>query len=224
MSNTYPYYPILMNIREQACLVIGGGRVAFRKIKSLLQAGAHVTVISPEAVSEVIKMAENGSITFQPRSYQSGDMAGFRLVFAATDNRAVNEACRNEAEERGILLNVVDVPDLCNFIMPAVHRQGDLMLMASSQGSSPMMAKRIRREFQERYGPEYAVVTSIMGEFRLKAFTDLPDISHRKALFHYLVEEGPVDEALKLPESDARQLLKTAYEQYVTMKHKEVSK
>lgn len=205
------YFPILLQLKNQSCLVLGGGRVACRKTVSMLQAGARVTVISPEVVSELMEMARDEKINWIQRPYQYGDLAGYRIAFAATNQPEVHEACRKEAESCGTLLNVVDVTDLCDFIMPAVHQQGDLLMMVCSQGTSPMLSKRLRKELQERYGPEYGTLTTVMGELRLQAFQDLQEIRQRTRMFRYLIEEGPMDEALKLPEAEARELLWQAY-------------
>lgn len=217
------YFPILLLLTGHPCLVIGGGQVAFRKIQSLLQAGGRVTVISPYMAPELEALAATHAPGTQPdgdaslrlvyRPYASGDMQGYRLAFAATGNREVNEACRREAEAAGVLLNVVDVPDLCDFIMPAVHQQGDLLFMVCSQGKSPMLTKRLRKELQQRYGPAYGLAAQVMGELRQQAFQDLPDIRRRREVFRHLIEDGPLDEALTLPSEEARQHLWAAYRQ-----------
>ncbi|MEN1761294.1 bifunctional precorrin-2 dehydrogenase/sirohydrochlorin ferrochelatase [Anoxynatronum sibiricum] len=219
------YFPILLQLTGHPCLVIGGGRVAYRKIESLLQAGARVTVISPQMVPELEALAAAHAAEAQPEGkaslrlirqpYALGDLKGYRLAFAATGNREVNEACRQEAEHCGVLLNVVDVPDLCDFIMPAVHQQGDLLFMVCSQGKSPMLTKRLRKELQQRYGPAYGRVAEVMGELRQQAFQDLPDIHHRREVFRHLIEDGPLDEALTLPPEEARQHLWAAYGQMI---------
>ena len=206
------YFPILLNLKDQPCLVIGGGMVAYRKVGSLLQAGARVRVISPETVAQLEALADSGDIALEKRHYRSGDLKNCRLAFAATNQRAVNEACRKEAMETGVLLNVVDVPDLCDFIMPAVHQQGDLLLMVCSQGKSPMLSKRIRKEFEKRYGPAYGYVSRVLGHMRTQAFKDFSDIHQRKALFQHLIEEGPIDQALTASEKNAETILWKAYE------------
>lgn len=205
------YFPILLSLKNQPCCVIGGGRVAYRKVTSLLQAGATVKVISPETVDELDVLACSGDITLEKRNYQLGDLTGCRLAFAATNQQQVNEACRKEAIETGILLNVVDVPELCDFIMPAVHQQGDLLFMVCSQGKSPMLSKRIRKEFEKSYGPSYGWVSHTLGEIRLQAFKDLTDIHQRKDLFKHLIEEGPLDQALKMNEEEGKAVLWKAY-------------
>lgn len=209
------YFPILVSLKQQPCCVIGGGRVAYRKVSSLLQAGASVKVISPETVEELDQLANTGQIILEKRTYQPGDLAGCRLAFAATNQQEVNEACRLEALETGILLNVVDVPDLCDFIIPAVHQQGDLLLMVCSQGKSPMLSKRIRKELEMIYGPSYGWVSHILGEIRLQAFKDLDAIRQRTTLFKHLIEEGPLDEALEMKEEEAKAILWEAYDKKV---------
>lgn len=209
------YFPILVSLKNQPCCVIGGGRVAYRKVTSLLQAGAKVTVISPETVAELDQLAYTGQIVLHQRTYQPGDLTGCRLAFAATNQQEVNKACRREATETGVFLNVVDVPDLCDFIMPAVHQQGDLLFMVCSQGKSPMLSKRIRKELEKAYGPSYGWAAHILGDIRLQAFQDLPDIRQRKDLFKHLIEEGPLDEALETNEKKAKAILWGAYDKKV---------
>lgn len=214
------YFPILVSLKNQPCCVIGGGRVAYRKVTSLLQAGARVKVISPETVAELDQLANTGQIILEKRCYETGDLAGCRLAFAATNQQEVNEACRLEATDSGILLNVVDVPDLCDFIMPAVHQQGDLLFMVCSQGKSPMLSKRIRKELEKIYGPSYGWVSHILGEMRLQAFKDFDDIRQRTTLFKHLIEEGPLDKALEMNEEEAKAVLWEAYDKKVEALHR----
>lgn len=160
------YFPINVDIDNRPCTVIGGGRVALRKVKGLLDCGAKVSLISPEATSELAAMADQNRITWHQRGYQPGDLAGAFLVIAATDDEEVQEQVHSEAEAANQLLNVADVPKWCNFILPASVRQGDLTIAISTAGKSPAMAKRLRQELEKSYGPEYSLALELMGTLR----------------------------------------------------------
>ncbi len=160
------YFPINVDISNRPCTVIGGGRVALRKVKGLLSCGAAVTVISPAVTSELESLAAQGHITWHDRGYQPGDLAGSFLVIAATDDEKVQEQVHTEAEEGNLLLNVADVPKWCNFILPATVRQGDLAISISTAGKSPALAKRLRQELEKSYGPEYNLALELMGSLR----------------------------------------------------------
>ncbi|MBU0682024.1 MAG: bifunctional precorrin-2 dehydrogenase/sirohydrochlorin ferrochelatase [Proteobacteria bacterium] len=160
------YFPINVDIRNRPCTVIGGGRVALRKVKGLLECGADVTLISPEATSELEMMAVQGRITWYARGYKPGDLAGSFLVIAATDDEAVQEQVHAEAQAGNLLLNVADVPKWCNFILPATVRQGDLTISISTAGKSPALAKRLRQELEKSFGPEYNLALELMGSLR----------------------------------------------------------
>jgi precorrin-2 dehydrogenase/sirohydrochlorin ferrochelatase len=160
------YFPINVDIRDRPCLVVGGGRVALRKVKGLLACEAVVTLISPAVVDELTMLADQGRIRWQARGYQPGDLAGAFLVIAATDDEAVQEQVHAEAEAAGQLINVADVPKWCNFILPATVRQGDLAISISTGGKSPALAKRLRQELEKSFGPEYNLALELMGSLR----------------------------------------------------------
>src|SRR5439155_11533733 len=127
------------------CLVVGGGTVGLEKASGLLATGARVTVVSPELHDDLRALG----VEWKPRRYRKGDLKGAFLVIAATSDRAVNERVHRDAEERGMLCNVADVPDLCNFILPAVHREGPIAIAVSTGGASPALAKRLRSQIAE---------------------------------------------------------------------------
>lgn len=187
------YYPIMLNIEGRNCTVIGGGRVAQRKVKSLLDHGARVTVIAPKTTEKLENMAGDGVIHLKRRPYEKGDLKGSYLVYVATDIPEINEACHQEAEELGIMINVVDVPQLCDFIVPAIHRQGSLTLTVSTDGKSPMFSRRVREELEVAYGTQYRHVIDTMGEIRKKALEEISDIEVRKELFHRLTYDTSVN-------------------------------
>ncbi|MFZ5764353.1 MAG: precorrin-2 dehydrogenase/sirohydrochlorin ferrochelatase family protein [Thermodesulfobacteriota bacterium] len=160
------YFPISLDIRGRLCIVIGGGRVAARKVGSLLSSHGRVTVISPALVDELAILVEQGVFRWLPREYRTGDLAGAFLVIAATDDSIVQEAIHREAETNNILLNVADVPKWCNFILPATVRRGDLTISVSTAGKSPALAKQLRQELEKEYTDDYDLLLQVLGRLR----------------------------------------------------------
>lgn len=181
------YYPIIMDLTGQKCLVVGGGEVALRKARSLVESGAEVTVIAPE-VHPGIRELDNTHILEQ--SWREGDTLGYSLVFAATDDRVLNQAISDEAKLSGIPVNVVDDPELCSFLVPACVRRGDLLIAITTSGASPMLSKKIRLELEERYGPEYAEFVKMLGELREVVKRKYKEQNDREAAFDRLVNGG----------------------------------
>ena len=181
------YYPLLINLNKIKCLVIGGGEVALRKTLSLKEAGADITVLSPQVISPFYSLVEKGEIKFIRRKYQRGDLKGFSLVYAALDDVEADAEIAREAEEEGVFLNMTHNPERGNFIVPAQIRRGDLILSFSTNGKSPMLAKKIRRELEEKYGPEYEEFLLILGRERVWALKEVEEINKRKAYFEALV-------------------------------------
>lgn len=149
-------YPINLDLTGQACLVLGGGSVAERKVWRLLDEGAVVTVVAPSLTPALQALAEEHQLSWQRRTYQPGDEAAFFLIICATDDENVSQAVSAAAKAQGKLLNVCDVPDLCNFTLPSIIRQGDLQLTISTNGKAPAFSrwlrKRLEQHFDERYG------------------------------------------------------------------------
>ncbi len=189
------YYPIMLDINKKPTTVIGGGKVAERKVISLLEHGAKVTVISPQCTKTIENLWVENRIQLMKRNYQTGDLVGSFLVYVATDDVNVSEGCHREAKENNIMINVVDVPYLCDFIVPAIHRQGSLTIAVSTDGKSPMFSRKIREELQQQYGKEYIVMIDTLGEIRDKALKEISDIEIRKQLFNQLVYERPLKES-----------------------------
>lgn len=181
------YYPIMLNIENKQCIVVGGGAVAERKVQSLIEYGAEVTVISPGITEGLRAMVDQHKIRWTDRSYQRGDLRDGYLIYVATNDPKVNQSCRWEAEEFNLMINVVDVPELCDFIVPAVHRQGSLTLTVSTDGKSPMLSRRIKEDLKKQYGPRYNQLLDILGEIRKRALVEIKDINCRKQLFHSLI-------------------------------------
>lgn len=197
------YYPISLRLDGCRCVAIGGGAVAERKVAGLLAAGGCVTVVAPEVSAGLAALVRAGSITHHPREFQPGDLRGAVLAVAATDDVGVQRAVAAEAEAERILLNVVDTPELCTFIIPAVAQRGLLTVAVSTGGASPALARRMREEIEERLGPEHAVFTQILERLRQR----LSPGPTRQRLFGELVN-SPVLEWLRHGRlADVNQLL-----------------
>ena len=181
------YYPIVMDLTDRRCLVVGGGEVALRKVLSLVEAGAAVTVIASKIDPRI---PEVDGVRVEQRPWQEGDCVGYALVFAATDDRAINKTVSEEARQRAIPINVVDDPELCSFIVPASVRRGDLLISVTTSGKSPTLSKQLRRELEARYGPEYADFVDLLGELRGLVKAKHPAPEQREAVFSKLMDCG----------------------------------
>jgi siroheme synthase-like protein len=180
------YYFACIDLEGRDCLVVGGGPVALEKAQGLLDCGARVTVVAPQAVSELQSL----SIEWLRRSYRSSDLDGRYLVVAATSTSSVNRKVFADAEARAVLCNVADVPELCSFILPAVHREGPIAVAVSTGGASPALAQRIRDEIAERIGPQHADLARELQALRPWAKRHLPTYEARRDYFQRLVEEA----------------------------------
>lgn len=187
------YFPISLDIRNRLCIVIGGGKVAARKVSALLASHGKVTLISPELDDELAALAAKGAIQWLQREYRQGDLSGAFLVIAATDDSAVQQAVHREAEAGNILLNVADVPKWCNFILPATVRRGDLTISVSTAGKSPALAKQLRRNLEKEYSDDYDLLLQVLG--RLRPIVLEMGFPHKKnkILFEKLLHRDMID-------------------------------
>lgn len=181
------YYPIILDIAGERCLIVGGGTIAARKAERLAECGAVVTVIAPEISGRIRDIC---GIALVERPFEAGDTQGFRLVYAASDDPDVNTAVSEEAKSRGALVNAVDEPEKCNFIAPSVVQRGDLMIAVSTSGKSPSLSKRLRAELEKQYGPEYAELLELMGEMRVLVKSKYAHQSQRQKVFDRLLDSG----------------------------------
>ena len=187
-----PLYIACLMLKGRPCLVVGGGEIGLEKVEGLLACGADVTLIAPNAVDELRDYAEEGSIGWQRREYGGpADLEGRLIVIAATSDTDVNIAVHDDAERRQTLCNVVDVPPLCNFILPAIVRSGPLAIAISTAGASPALAKRMKREIAESFGEPYARLAVMLNEARGWAKATLPTYQDRKEFFEGIVNGDP---------------------------------
>lgn len=186
------YYPIFLRVAGRPCAVIGGGIVAEQKTTSLLKAGARVTVISPRLTSRLSALASASEITHTQRPYARGDLTGVFLAYAATDDDGLHAQIAADAAAAGVLLNVVDRPQLCDFVMPSIMERGDLVIATSTGGASPAMAKRIRHELEAIFGPEYALALVLFRRLR-ERLADSAGTGDRQRVFNALVDSPLLD-------------------------------
>ena len=205
MMNT-PFYIACLKLRGRSCLVVGAGDIALEKVEGLLACDADIVILAPEAQDDLTKLAAEGSIEWIQREYEPSDLEGRFMVIAATNNSEVNIGVYNDAEKRAMLANVVDVPPLCNFILPAIVRTGPLAIAISTAGASPALAKRTKREISELFGEQYAELALMLNEARGWAKGTLPTYQDRKAFFEEIVN-GDTDPVELLRNGDRQAVL-----------------
>ncbi len=186
-----PFYMACLRVAGRRCLVVGGGDVGLEKVEGLLTCGAAVTLVCPDAHPSLKALASEGSIEWLRREYAAADLEGAFLVIAATNDTEVNIAVHEAGEARAMLVNVVDVPPLCNFILPAIVRSGPLAIAISTAGASPALAKRMKREIAEQFGDDYARLAVLLNEARGWAKATLPTFQERKEFFESIVTGDP---------------------------------
>ncbi|HEU4587095.1 MAG TPA: siroheme synthase CysG [Gemmatimonadales bacterium] len=182
------YYPVLLDLRDRRCVVIGGGVIAEGKVTPLVAAGAQVTVVSPALTPGLGAQHRAGRFAWVERAYEAGDLAGAYLVIAATDDAEVNHRVHAEAEARSILVNVVDDPPYCGFILPSILRRGELIVAVSTSGNAPALAVRLRERIEREVGPEHARFLELAGSIRAPLARKYPAFNVRKELWYRLVD------------------------------------
>jgi precorrin-2 dehydrogenase / sirohydrochlorin ferrochelatase len=186
-----PFYIACLKLRGRRCLVVGAGDIGLEKVEGLLACDGDVTLVAPEAGPELTQLALEGSIKWEQRTYDPADLEGTFMVIACTDDTDVNIGIYEDAERRAMLVNIVDVPPLCNFILPAIVRTGPLAIAISTAGASPALAKRMKAEVSELFGEEYAQLAIMLNDVRGWAKGTLPTYQDRKAFFESIVNGEP---------------------------------
>jgi precorrin-2 dehydrogenase/sirohydrochlorin ferrochelatase len=207
-----PFYIACLKLEGRKCLVIGGGDIGLEKVEGLLACNGDVTLVAPDAIEPLRELAAEGSIRWEQRAYDPADLEGSFMAIAATNDTDVNIRVYEEAEQRAMLVNVVDVPPLCNFILPAIIRTGPLAIAISTAGASPALAKRIRNQIAEEYGEPYARLAIMLNEVRGWAKGTLPTYQDRKVFFESIVggEPDPVELLRQGDEEGVRGLIEAA--------------
>jgi siroheme synthase-like protein len=180
------FYMACLDLEGRSVLVVGAGNVALEKVRGLLECGARVTVVAPEARAELLALP----VEWLARGYHSSDLRGRFLVVAATSSTPLNRRVFADAETRSMLCNVVDVPELCSVILPAVHREGPIAVAVSTGGASPALAQRIRDDVAAIVGPRHAELADELRELRPWAKQNLPTYDARRAFFQAHVEKA----------------------------------
>ncbi len=187
-SETYSYYPLFVDLHHKKVVVIGGGRVAARKVIPLISSGGDVLLVSPELTDEIKQLAAHGRITIRQREFQPEDLEGAWLVVSATDDRETQQQVVAEANRRRIFCNVVDIPDMCSFIVPSMVRRGDLCIAISTAGKSPAVAKRLRKEMEEAYPVIWGIYLQLLGKLREFILSSSSDSEEKTRLCNALAE------------------------------------
>src|SRR3954467_891602 len=186
-----PFYIACLKLTGRRCVVVGGGEIGLEKVEGLLACDARVVLIAPETEPELRRLADEGSIEGLRGEYVTGDLEATFIAIAATNHTDVNIAVYTDAEARAMLVNVVDVPPLCNFILPAIVRTGPLAIAISTAGASPALAKRMKAQIAEQFGAPYARLAVLLNDVRGWAKGTLPTYQDRKAFFEGIVNGDP---------------------------------
>jgi siroheme synthase-like protein len=207
-----PFYIACLKLTGRRCVVVGGGEIGLEKVEGLLACDGRVVLVAPEAVPELEELAAEGSIEWHRRAYRSEDLERTFIAIAATGDTDVNIRVYEDAERRAMLVNIVDVPPLCNFILPAIVRTGPLAIAISTAGASPALAKRIKRQIAAEYGEPYARLAVLLNEARGWAKGTLPTYQDRKTFFEAIVngEPDPVELLRRGDEAAVRDLIAAA--------------
>ena len=198
-------FPMFMKLAGKSCLVVGAGRVGAPKIAGLIDTGAHIQVVAIEAGSQVREWAAAEKIELELRAFTESDLDGKFLAVVATAETSLNEFIYREAQRRGVLCNVVDVPEYCDFFYPAVVRRGDLQIAISTGGQSPSLAQKIRQQLERQFGEGYAAWVEQLGETRRRILASDLDNETKSELLHSLASREAFEAALaKIPELSAK--------------------
>ena len=181
------YYPVHLDINNRKVLVVGGGGVGTRKVRTLLACGARVTVVSLEASRQLNDLATSGEIELAERSYQSNDLSGMFLVIGATNDEKLNRQISGDADRLNTLCNIADRPEVCNFILPSIVHRDDLVITISTSGKSPALAKKLRKALENQFGEEYGQLLRLMGAIRKKLLRQAHEPEAHKPLFEQLL-------------------------------------
>lgn len=174
-----PHYPLFVDLEGRLCVVLGGGKAAERRARSLGRHGADVVVIAPEVSEAIEEMQAEGLLTIERREYARGDLEGATIVVCVSGSEETDVAARMEARSRNALVYVPDAPDLCDFLLPSVTRRGGLQIAVSTGGASPVVAKRLRKRFAEEFGEEWTSYVKLLGEVRALAARRVEDPQRR---------------------------------------------
>jgi len=189
-------FPMFLKLTGRQCLVVGAGKVGEPKIGGLIDTGARIRVVALEATDVVREWARVGKIDLELRAFTPSDLDNAFLAVVATSSRSLNEFAYREAQRRGVLCNVVDVPEYCDFFYPAVVRRGDLQIAISTAGQSPSLAQKLRQQLEQQFGPGYATWVAELGETRRLILASDLDAERKRELLHSLASREAFEAAL----------------------------
>ena len=190
---TMRYYPIFLDINGRRCLVVGGGSVGTRKVETLLECGASVTVIGIEITETLKRLSREQCINLKIRAYRPSDLDDMFLVIGATNDERLNRQLSLDAEERNLLCNIADRPAACNFILPSIVQQGDLVIAISTSGKSPALAKKTRKDLETQFDSAYAVLLDLMGAIRNRLLMEAHAPEQHKPIFNRIIHSNILD-------------------------------
>ncbi len=202
------YYPAFLSLEDRPCLVVGGGPIAERKVKGLLEAGARVALVSPTVTPRLRRRIDKGQFKYSNREFRSSDLDGMYLLITATDDMPLNRRIGIEGRDRGLIVNVVDDPDYCDFIAPSIVRRGDITFAISTGGASPALARWLRRQIEEQFPPEYGGLAKVMAKVRLQVRGEGRKIS--PARWQKSIDDGFLSLVKQRKLAEARRRLLTA--------------
>ena len=209
---TYPIF--LVKLERYRCIVVGGGRVAARKVTAMRRAGARVVVISPTLCKPLEELAVRGHVEVVDRDYQQGDLEDAFLVVAATDDPEVNRQVWEEAKRRNLLVNVVDDPEHCNFIAPSVVRRGPLSLAISTSGECPAFSRHLRRKLEKEFGPAYGRYVDLLGDLRKRVVKELT-MAERRDFWQEIFESDVLALLVSGDDEEAHRRAETILERHL---------
>ena len=180
-------FPVFLKLKNRICIIIGGGRVARRKAERLLECGAHIVVISPRAEEQIIQWAAEGLLTWHKKKFTEADLDGAFMAFAATNSSAGNKRALEACHKKGVLVNAADAPLLCDFFIPSVIRKKSLAVAISTEGKSPLFARKLREELEQVLTEEHGEFLEMLGRARETIQQTIPDASRRKIILKSLV-------------------------------------
>jgi precorrin-2 dehydrogenase/sirohydrochlorin ferrochelatase len=187
------YYPIFLDINRRHCLVVGGGSVGTRKVETLLQCGARVTVVGIEITETLKQLSQKKRIALKIRAYRPSDLNNMFLVIGATNNEELNRQLSKDAEKRNLLCNIADRPAACNFILPSIVQQGDLVIAISTSGKSPALAKKMRKDLEKKIDAAHAVLLELMGAIRDRLLQEAHAPEQHKPIFNQIIHSNILD-------------------------------
>lgn len=202
------YYPVCLDISGRKCVVVGGGDVAERKVRRLLDCGARVVVVSPALAEGLEGLKTCNEIEHIHADYESHFLEGAFLVVGATDDRNIHKRIFSETRGKGILVNIVDDPSLCDFILPSLMSRGDLLISVATGGKSPALSKKLREELEDLYGPEYGVLLMIMGKVREKILAQGKARTKSRGVFESILDSDIIEHIRKSEWEKARKIVR----------------